>query len=181
MNKTTEENKEQKRKLLIIILIIGIVVCLAVTMWALFFRNTKDPGLAPDYAPGQTEPNATPVEDDGSKLDVPEGGGGISIEYVSSVDIDLSDNKATFQYTHPAKSTQNIVLQIVVKDTVIAQSGLITPGNRLTELTLLDGAAGKLSAGTYTDAQFKILSYDPQSGEKAMVDTVAQITVTVQE
>ena len=178
----TEEIKEKKRKtLIIIILIIGIVVCLAVTIWALFFRDAKNPGLTPDYAPGQLEPNATPVEGDGSELSVPEGGGGISIEYVSTVDIDLSDNKASFRYTHPAKSTQNIVLQIVVKGTVIAQSGLITPGNQLTEMTLLDGAAQKLTAGTYTDAQFKILSYDPASGEKAMVDTVAQITVNVQE
>lgn len=175
------EKKEKRRKLLIILLCAGIVVCLAITVWALFFRSQNDPGLTPDYAPAQTEPNVTPVEGDGSRLDVPEGGGGISIEYVGSVNIDLSENKATFRYTHPAKSTQNIVLQIVVKDTVIAQSGLITPGNRLEELTLLDGAAKKLSAGTYTDAQFKILSYDPDSGEKAMVDTKAEITVTVQE
>lgn len=177
----TEENKEKKRKLLMIILIFGIVVCLAVTIWALFFRGTDGPILTPDYAPIQKEPNATPVEGDGSKLDVPNGGGGISIEYVSSVYIDLSDNQANLQYTHPAKSTQNIVLQIIVKDTIIAQSGLITPGNQLKVLTLLSGAAKKLSAGTYTDAQFRILSYDPVSGEKAMVDTVAQITVIVQE
>lgn len=176
-----ENNKEKKQRVLIIVLIICIAVCLAVTVWALFFRNRGDEGLAPDYAPEQTELNAIPVESDDGKLDVPEGGGGLSIEYVSSVNIDLSDNKATFQYTHPSKSTQNIVLQLVIKDTVIAQSGLIAPGNRLEELTLSDGAADKLSAGTYTDAQFKILSYDPESGEKAMVDTVAQITVTVQE
>ena len=35
--------------------------------------------------------------------------------------------------------------------------------------------------GTYTDANFRVLSYDPQSGEKAMVDTVAKITVTVEK
>lgn len=179
-NANTEEKKDKKRKILIIILIFGIVVCLALTIWALFFRDTNNP-LTPDYAPGVSESNATPVEGDGSKLDVPDGGGGISIEYVSTVSVDLSENKASFVYTHPAKSTQNIVLQIVVKDTVIAQSGLIAPGNQLKELPLLKGAAKKLAAGTYTDAQFKILSYDPESGEKAMVDTVAQITVTVQE
>ena len=174
------ENKEKKRRWLIILLCVGIVVCIAVTVWALFFRKTDSPPPIPDFAPEQTEPNAQPVTDDGSKMDVPQGGGGISIEYVSSVTVSLSENKAHFQYTHPAKSTQNIILCIMVQDTVIAKSGLISPGNQLQELTLLNGMADKLSPGTYTDAQFKILSYDPDSGEKAMVDTAAQITLTVE-
>ena len=174
------ENKEKKRRLLIILLCIGIAVCIAVTIWALFFRKTDSKPLIPDFAPEQTEPNVQPVPDDGSKMDVPQGGGGISIEYDSSVTVSLSENKAHFQYTHPTKSTQNIILCIAVQDTVIAQSGLITPGNQLQELTLLDGMADKLSPGTYSDAQFKILSYDPASGEKSMVDTAAQITLTVE-
>lgn len=176
------ENKNGKKWLILIVLLsVGIVVCIAVTVWAVFFRPSEGPVLTPDYAPEETEPNAEPVTGDGSKLDVPSGGGGISIEYASVVNIDLSENKATFRYTHPEKSTQNIVLQIVVKDTVIAQSGLIVPGNQLRELSLLNGMAGKLSPGTYTDAKFKILSYSPESGEKAMVDTVAEITVVVKE
>ena len=36
-----------------------------------------------------------------------------------------------------------------------------------------------LKEGVYTDAVFRILSYDPDTGEKAMVDTLAEITVTV--
>lgn len=180
MSNETMENKEKKRRLLIILLCIGIAVCIAVTVWALFFRNTDNTPLIPDFAPEQTEPNAQPVDGDGNKMDVPQGGGGISLEYVSSVTVNLSENKAYFQYTHPAKSTQNIVLCIMVQDTMIARSGLITPGHKITELTLSDGIAKKLSAGTYKNAQFKILSYDPDSGEKAMVDTEAQITLTVE-
>lgn len=176
----SNENKEKKRRLLIILLCVGIVVCIAVTIWALFFRKTDSTPPVPDFVPEQIESNVESVTDDSSKMDVPQGGGGISIEYVSSVTVDLSENTAHFQYTHPAKSTQNIVLCIIVQDTVIARSGLITPGNRLQELTLLDGMADNLKPGTYTDAQFKILSYDPDSGEKAMVDTVAQITLTVE-
>lgn len=177
--KNNDEKKEKKRKLLIIFLFIGIVICIALTVWALFFREGEQ--LIPDYAPKETEANAVPVSGDDSTLDVPQGGGGISIEYTSSVTVSLSENKAYLQYTHPKKSTQNIVLCIMVKDTVIAKSGLIVPGNRVSELNLLDGAAKKLSAGTYTDAKFKILSYDPETGEKSMVDTEAKITVTVKE
>ena len=92
----------------------------------------------------------------------------------------LSSGEVQFQYTHPSSSTQNIVLCVEVEGTVIAQSGLILPGSQLQTLSLLEGAADTLSEGTYTNADFRILSYDPESGEKAMVDTLAQITVTVQ-
>ena len=44
------ENELQKQKRLIIILSIGILICLAVTVWALFIRQTGD-ALSPDYEP----------------------------------------------------------------------------------------------------------------------------------
>ena len=94
--------------------------------------------------------------------------------------VSLSSGEVQFQYTHTSSSTQNIVLCVEVEGTVIAQSGLILPGSQLQTLPLLEGAADTLSEGTYTNADFRILSYDPESGEKAMVDTLAQITVTVQ-
>ena len=168
-------------KWLIILLCVGIVVCLAVTIWALFFRKT-DVVLTPDYAPLETEANAEPIPDDnGEKLDAPEGGGSISIHYVDQVTIDLSDKKATLEYANPGRSTQDIVLQIVIQGEIVAQSGTINPGKQVKQLELLPDAEKMLQPGTYTDSMFKILSYDPETGEKAMVDTEAVITVTVQD
>ena len=164
--------RERRNKLLILLLSVGIVVCLAITIWAVFFRR---PAPAPEL-----EQNAEPAKDSGTKLDIPAGGGGISIAYSSAVTVSLSSGEVQFQYTHPSSSTQNIVLCVEVEGTVIAQSGLILPGSQLQTLPLLEGAADTLSEGTYTNADFRILSYDPESGEKAMVDTLAQITVTVQ-
>lgn len=173
------ETQEKKKTWLILLLIIGILICIGMTIWALFFRQ-NDKALIPDYAPQKTEQNARPIEgDDGAKLDAPEGGGAISIEYENRVTIDLSDGKAYLSYANPGKSTQNIVLRIEIQDTAVVQSGTIRPGNQISELELLDGAAKKLQEGVY-DAVFRILSYDPVTGEKAMVDTLAEITVTVQ-
>lgn len=112
---------------------------------------------------------------------MPEGGGGITLEYENTVNIKLSDKTAYFSYKHPSSSTQDIVLCIEVNGEIIARSGTIKPGNQLKTLPLLEGEADKLSEGTYTDANFRVLSYDPQSGEKAMVDTVAKITITVEK
>ncbi|MGN1306403.1 MAG: hypothetical protein ACI4V3_01890 [Faecousia sp.] len=173
------DKQEKKKTRLILVLIIGIVICLGVTIWALFFRQPEQV-LIPDYAPRETEQNAQPIPGgDDTKLDAPEGGGAISIEYENRVTIDLSDGKAYLSYANPGRSTQNVVLRIEIQDTAVVQSGTILPGNQVGELELLDGAAEKLKEGVY-DAVFRILSYDPVTGEKAMVDTIAEITVTVQ-
>lgn len=175
----SNNQQDKKRRLVIVLLIIGMLICMGVTVWALFFRNSDDKVLVPDYAPQQTEQNAEPINDSGDKLDVPEGGGGISLEYDNTVTISLSEKTAQLNYTHPGRSTQDIVLCIEIDGEIVAQSGTMKPGSRLQKLSLLDGAEKKLSEGTYTDAAFRVLSYDPETGEKAMVDTVAKITVTV--
>lgn len=36
------EKQEKQRRLIIIALIIGMAVCIGVTIWALFFRNTQE-------------------------------------------------------------------------------------------------------------------------------------------
>ena len=95
------ERKEKKKTWLIPMLIIGIVICIGMTIWALFFRQS-DEALIPDYAPRETEQNARPIEgDDGAKLDAPEGGGAISIEYESQLTVDLSEGKAYLSYSNP--------------------------------------------------------------------------------
>lgn len=173
-------NEKKSQKWLVVLLSTLILLCIAVTIWALFLRQ-PDPVLIPDYAPQETEANAQPIEgDDETKLDAPEGGGAISIEYENRVVIDISEGKAYLSYANPGKSTQDIVLRIEIQETAVAQSGTIKPGKQLSELELVDGAADMLQPGVYENAQFRILSYDPVTGEKAMVDTLAAITVTVQ-
>ena len=172
------ENKKSKSNLLILVLLIITVIAICVTVWALFFRDTG-PVLAPDYAPQEEEQNAETIPGDtGEKLDNPEGGGSVSLTYSREVSIDLSDETATLLFANPGKSNQDMVLQIVIQDTVIVQSGTLKPGNQVTALDLLDGAAKKLSAGTY-EGNFNVLYYNPETGEKAIVNTEIPITITV--
>lgn len=172
------ESKNNKSKILIAVLSVGIVVCIAVTVWAVFFRTNGDA----DYAANKIEPNAQLIEDDNSeKLEAPVGGGAISLQYEDQVTIDLAAKKAYLNYSNPNKSTQNVMLEIVIQDQTVAQSALIEPGYKVTELPLVSGAESILSDGVYNqNAVFRISSYDPDSGEKAMVATQAEITVTVQ-
>lgn len=177
----TDDKKENKKKwLLLLLLLLITIAAVGLSVWAIWFRD-GDAILAPDYAPRQVEENAEPIGDDGEeKLSQPEGGGAVGLTYAKEVDISLSDKKATLLFANPTKSNQDMVLQLVIDDVVILQSGRLEPGNRVSALNLLDGAEKKLAAGGY-DGKIVVLYYDRTSGEKAMVNTEIPITVTVTE
>lgn len=171
--------KEKNLKWLIIILSVGIVICTGVTIWAVFFRGGDD--ISPDYPPQGIESNQTPIDgDDSGKLESPEGGGAINVTYGTAAKVDLSEKTVTVYYANPNASNQNVSILIMVNDLVVAKSDLITPGNQVSKLELQKDAASKLQVGGY-DAELVVRAYDPESGEKAMVDTKGELTLTVTE
>lgn len=174
-------NNSKKRNLLPIILSCITVIALAVTIWALFFRDNTAVVLAPDYAPQEEEQNAESLleeEDDTEKLEQPQGGGAVSLTYSTQVSIDLDKKQANLMFANPSKSNQDMVVQIAVKDEVIVQSGILKPGNKVTTLDLIEGSEKKLAQGGY-DGKFVILYYNQESGEKAMINTEIPLKVEV--
>ena len=171
--------KEKNLKWLIIILSVGIVICTGVTIWAVFFRGGDD--ISPDYPPQGIESNQTPIDgDDSGKLESPEGGGAINVTYGTAAKVDLSEKTVTVYYANPNASNQNVSILIMVNDLVVAKSDLITPGNQVSKLELQKEAASRLQVGGY-NAELVVRAYDPESGEKAMVDTKGELTLTVTE
>jgi len=156
------------------------MAALGLTVWSIFFRE-PDIILTPDYAPQKIEQNQEPIANDSNeKMNVEKGGGAVSISYSDKVTVDLSDKKATLNFANPNKSTQDMVIQIVIQDQILVQSGKLTPGNKVSVLDLLNGTEKKLLPGGY-EGKFTILYYDPNTGEKAVVNTEIPISVTVQE
>ena len=177
---TDEREENKKKRLLILLLLLITVAAVGLSVWAIWFRDSA-PVLAPDYAPREIEKNAEPIGDDGDeKLSQPEGGGAVGLTYAKEVGISLSDKSAALLFANPTKSNQDMVLQLVIDDVVILQSGRLEPGNRVSVLRLLDGAEKRLAAGGY-DGKFVVLYYDRTSGEKAMINTEIPVTVTVTE
>lgn len=177
------EKKKKRKKTWILILLLGLVTAIAigVTVWALFFRQPEVSVLAPDYAPQEIEQNAEDMGDSGKdKLDAPAGGGSVNLTFQDKVTIDLSDNIATLYYGNPYESTQDVLLQIVIQDTLIAQSGRLVPGTQVKTLDLEKGAIETLQPGGY-NGKLVISFYNPDTGEKAMVNTEAPVEITVVE
>lgn len=173
-----DSNKKPRINLLIPILLVITAVALCITIWAVFFRD-NEPVLAPDYAPQEEEKNAEAIPGDSDeKLDNPEGGSSVSLTYSRDVEISLSERKASLLFANPGKSNQDMVLQIVIQGEVVVQSGTLKPGNQVKTLDLMDGVEEKLTAGTY-EGNFAVLYYDPETGEKAIVNTEIPVTITV--
>ena len=177
-----QDKKLNKTTIIIAILAVITVAALCVTMWALFLREPDDSNkviLAPDYAPQNKEENAETIPDDTSdKMENPEGGGAVSLTYSNEVTIDISDKAAALYFANPGKSNQDMVIQIAIRDTVILQSGTLSPGNQVKLLNLLEGAEEMLQPGGY-EGKFIVLYYDLTSGEKSMVNTEIPITINV--
>lgn len=175
------QKKRKKTWILILLLLLVTAIAIGVTVWALFFRQPTTSVLAPDYAPQEVEQNAEEMEDSGKdKLDAPEGGGSVDLMFQDKVSIDLSDNAATIYYGNPSQSTQDVLLQIVIQDTLIAQSGRIVPGNEVKTLELAEDAGKTLQPGGY-DGKLVLSFYNPDTGEKATVNTEIPVKITVAE
>lgn len=171
----------KKQKILIALLLVVTVAALCVTAWALFIREEQTVVLTPDYAPKEEEVNIEAIPgDSGEKMKSEEGGGSVNLTYSNQVIIDLSDKKAYVYFANPGKSNQNMVLQIMIADEIIVQSGTILPGYKVEKLDLLENAEKMLSAGGY-DGKFVVLYYNPESAEKAVVNTEIAIDITVRE
>ena len=173
--KQTQRREKTERLLLVLLLLIALL-SMAVAVWALFFRDVSV--LIPDYDPQQQEQNAQKIPDDsGEKLEQPEGGGSVSLTYSGEVTVDLSDRAASLYFANPGKSNLDMILQIVVQDTVILQTGTLAPGNRVKLVELLPGAERLLAPGGY-EGKFVVLFYEAASGEQSIVN--AEIPVTIQ-
>ena len=179
-----QNQKANKSTIIIAILAVITVAALCVTMWALFLREPSAGDddkviLNPDYAPQKQEQNAETIPDDtGEKMENPEGGGAVSLTYSNEVTIDISDKAAALYFANPGKSNQDMVIQIAIQDTIILQSGTLSPGNQVKILNLLEGAEDMLQPGGY-EGKFIVLYYDLTSGEKSMVNTEIPVTINV--
>ena len=173
------EKKSNTNNILIIVLSVLLVICIGITIWAVFFRKPVSSGFNPDYPPQETEPNQTPIKGGSQEtLVAPNGGGAVNLTYGTSVTIDLSENTATFYFANPAKSNLDMVMTLVIDDTVVMISKRITPGHMVTTLKLENGVAKNLQVGGY-DAKYVVYLYDRQTGEKAIVNAEGAVSVTV--
>lgn len=112
-------------------------------------------------------------------MEKPDGGGSVSLSYSKEISISLSKGTASLYFANPGKSNEDMLIQIVIQDNVIAQSGTISPGYQVRELELDPSAGSLLQAGTY-EGMIVIHYYDQQTNERAVLNTEIPVSVTVE-
>ena len=186
-------NKQEKQKGYggLIRALLMVLVILIVVIIILLLRSCGDEGgggpvvLDPDYPNMDTEANAKPIETDnsGEAPTVNPGGGSVSMSFMDTVTYSISSGQLSLFYQNPGASTHNVVVQVILvhgeDEYLLAQSGILKPGYQVTSLKA-DENAPQLSAGGYS-GKLRLLFYDPETGERAIVDTDIPCTVSVKE
>lgn len=169
-------------KIVICLLILVTLICAGVTIYLL---NKSGPETVPAYAPQKIDDNARKVEDEGDreKLEAQEGGGAVSITYSAEVSVDLSEDIVHLLVENPERSTQDMIIQVLLPgqdddEIEIARSELIPAGYGVSQIKLQE-SAGIATGGCA--GKIRLSYYDPDGGEKAVVNTDIPVTVTVTE
>ncbi len=174
-----------KKRILTLLLVSVLLLTMTATLLA-SCKKDEDPDdspIPPDYAPPSQEGGAEDIgDDDEEKLEVKDEGGAVGLTYSDQITIDKSDKKATFRFDNPSRSHNNIVVQLLIGEMVVFETGTIAPGKRVTSMDVKDAVLEQLMPTvTYTtDTKFRVYFYDPNTNERAMVDTKLPVSVTVQ-
>ena len=154
--------------------LIGGLIAAIVLLLCLLFRP-KPPVINPMPSTDphlESIPQDIGTEDD-EQHEVQEQGGSVSMIYSLNAYLELSSGKVDILFQNPTKSTHDVVLELYVindtQKTLIAQSGRIPPSTALAQLTMMEGSA-VLDTGMY-EGMFKVLYYNPETGERALVET----------
>jgi len=154
------------------------MISLMVTLYMLLNKGNEEI-LAPDYAKPEIEENAEPFDNQNAEpYEQIENGGAVDIIFGEDMEIDLSKDIISFSFGNPKKSNHDMLIQIVIQESLVAESGMIQPGNRVSVLNLHEDIKNKLIAGLY-DGEIRVYLYDCVSAEKAMVDVKIPVTITV--
>lgn len=172
---------------IVVISIIAAIALIGTTVAVvLLLTQNESPGggevLEPDYENIKPDDNAQtiPGETTGEASDTPQGGGSMNLVYSDQVLVSKESEKVSLYYQNPSSSSHSIVVQIIItrgdNQYLVAESGGINPGYMLTEMSLNEDI--QLTSGIYKGIM-KLWFFDPDTGERAVVDTNIPVTITV--
>ena len=166
-------DRRSKTYLLLATVVALLAICIAV--WALFFRAPETPA-DPEISPVADE-HLTPTDDgNDEKMPQAEGGGAVNITYSNEVTISLADAAATVQITNPTRSNQSMLIQLMIQDVKVGQSGTIPPGNQLAVIPLNENIT--IEPGSY-DGKFQLLFFDVKTNQQANLTTSIPVTIRI--
>ena len=157
------------------------VISLSVTVYTLLSNKDKEV-LVPDYAKPEIEKNAELFGSQEAEMtEQPEkGSGNVDIVYKKDMSVELSKNIVSLLVGTPKTSNHDILIQVLIDDLLISESGMIKAGNQVEELSLRENIGERLVSGKY-EGMIRVYFYDCISYEKSLVDVTIPVVITVNE
>lgn len=181
------ENYRKKRTRLIVIccvLFVAIVLLAIRTSW---FHPPKTI-LTPDYPVVDEDPNRKPTEDNLTPVESGQGGGSVTLNYSDKVSYSLSTGEIKLQFANPGSSNHALIIQLIVygdvdaqgkaQEYLLAESGVLKPGYQVERLDPDLDSNIVLSQGVYKGVM-RLLFYNPDTGEKSIVNTEIPVDISV--
>ena len=166
-----------------LILLIAAIIGVGIALFTLL-NNLNKPEESPFNIMPDTDISAERDENDKEEEYRPiEEGGYISMEYRIKATLTQSTGKIKMYFKNPGRSNHNVAVALYVlngeDEYLIATSGVIKPGYKLTELDY-KGENIILSEGVY-NCKYLVSYYNPQTGERALVESeIVDVKLTVQ-
>lgn len=157
-----------------LLLLLLALLAIGAAVWIL--RNPEI--IEPDYNMLEVDENAEEMPPDGTPVESTGGGGSITLNFSYDVTVSLSKKKASLYFGLPSQSNKDAVLQLIVDDLLVAQSGRLPPGYQVSTLTVRSEATRRLKAGAYNGV-LRVLYYNDDTGERAILDTEIDVTINV--
>lgn len=154
----------------LLIILLGVLLGLLVAA-GLYLIQPKDVAPTKPLPDKQSEtiPDDDPYyaeEDSDATEKAAEGGGSVSLVY--TLDATKNGNDIEMMFKNPGNSSHSIVIQMYVENYLIAQSGLIEPGQQLTHLTYT-ADENLLKSGIY-NARYQLYFYSADSDVAVDID-----------
>jgi hypothetical protein len=109
-----------------------------------------------------------------------DGSGTVSMSFTKYVTVDISEKKAYLSFANPSESTQDMQVQLVLDEKVLAQNDKLTPGSKISQMTLIEGVEKDLEAGRY-EGKLAISFLNRDSGKRSVLNATIEVTIRVQE
>lgn len=186
MAQTLEEQRDERyEKVRDRYRIAVVVLLIAIILLAIRVGGGNQPiVLAPDYALVPEETHATPSNDNQEKLEAAENGGAVAMIYSDQVGYDMASDTLSLSFTNPSSSTAAVILQVIITDGngneyLLAESGALKPGYSVDTLDSDKSEDVGLAQGVYKGL-LRVLFYNADTGERAIVNSDIVVEITVQ-
>ena len=145
--------------------------------------------IPPDYPLITIDPDAKPTNDNQQKFTASASGGKVGLSYSDKVSYSMADGTVSLKFANPGASTEAMVLQIIVYGSInettgkpdeylLAESGVLPPGYYVEQLSATVEEGVTLTTGVYSGVM-RILFYNEETGERAVVNTDIPVSITV--